>query len=568
MQLAGLAPGSYTYTATFAGDTSYTGVTATGTIIVVASAQSTTLTLDPANPVTAPFSGSVVLKATLLTTAGAPVVGKYVTIKGAAQASSYGAYTDENGIASVSFSAVNPYNSLTLNGTAYSLSATWAGDSNYLASTSAPMTLTVVPGTATITFNAGTLSQTYTGTARTVTVSCITGLGAACTNQTVLSYSGINGTVYGPSTTAPINSGTYSVVATINNTSWYTQATATLTVGKATATLALVTADLTRTADGTSKVVRFTVTPTSLASSVTVTYTGIAPTVYGPSTTAPSDVGSYEVVATLTNANYTATSATGTMVINPGLIATTLTLGSLTMTYDGNPHAVSVTTDPAGQEANVTFLYTGSDVTYGPSANPPTNAGSYTVIATLSTPTHSGTATGLLVISPATATIELVAADLTQYADGAEKTIGFTRRAGYYHRCDGDLRRYRPDGVSAVDDRPDRGRLVYRRRLRDRPELHRDGCHRDAGPAAMATGVDVLRGIGSWIVPDHRRRVPRLRQYDLLRRSFGHRDGLDRSVLQSECIPLVYRLERTVDCGDRSNLRRLHLRIVEPRAGW
>ena len=74
----------------------------------------------------------------------------------------------------------------------------------------------------------------------------------------------------------------------------------------------------------------------------------------------------------------------------------TLTLGGLAATYDGSPKPASATTSPTG--LNVTLTYNGS-------ATPPTNAGSYTVVATVNDPNYTGSASGSLVIAKATPTI-------------------------------------------------------------------------------------------------------------------------------------------------------------------
>src|SRR5256712_13016633 len=66
---------------------------------------------------------------------------------------------------------------------------------------------------------------------------------------------------------------------------------------------------------------------------------------YGGSSTVPTDAGSYSVVASLSNTNYTASNATGTLTINKGTV--TLTLSDLTQPYDGTPRSVTVTTNPA-----------------------------------------------------------------------------------------------------------------------------------------------------------------------------------------------------------------------------
>jgi hypothetical protein len=122
---------------------------------------------------------------------------------------------------------------------------------------------------------------------------------------------------------------------------------------------------------------------------VTITYNGSA--------TAPTAAGSYTVVATIASGgNYSGT-ATGTLVISPA--TATVTLGNLSQTYTGSALSAIAITNPAGQ--TVTITYNGS-------AMATTAAGSYTVVATIASGgNYSGTATGTLVINPATATIKL-----------------------------------------------------------------------------------------------------------------------------------------------------------------
>ena len=76
----------------------------------------------------------------------------------------------------------------------------------------------------------------------------------------------------------------------------------------------------------------------------------------------------------------------------------TLTLSGLTgHTYNGSPQGATVTTDPAGLN--------GVSVTYNGSADEPTNAGSYSVVASLNNPNYEAdNATGTLVIDQATST--------------------------------------------------------------------------------------------------------------------------------------------------------------------
>ncbi|MEZ5414237.1 MAG: immunoglobulin domain-containing protein [Opitutaceae bacterium] len=74
----------------------------------------------------------------------------------------------------------------------------------------------------------------------------------------------------------------------------------------------------------------------------------------------------------------------------------TVTLDDLSATYDGNPHAVTATTDPNG----LTVI-----LTYDGEATAPTNAGSYAVVGTIEDENHAGSASGTLVIAKASQTI-------------------------------------------------------------------------------------------------------------------------------------------------------------------
>ena len=92
-----------------------------------------------------------------------------------------------------------------------------------------------------------------------------------------------------------------------------------------------------------------------------------------------------------------------------------ITLGNQTVTYDGTPKAVSVTTQPPGRA---------TIVTYNGLTTPPTNAGTYTVVATLDSQTSNSTATGSLVIGKADATVSL--SGLSATADGTPKSVTAT----------------------------------------------------------------------------------------------------------------------------------------------
>jgi hypothetical protein len=79
-----------------------------------------------------------------------------------------------------------------------------------------------------------------------------------------------------------------------------------------------------------------------------------------------------------------------------GVLATPLTaavtLGNLSQTYDGSPHPVTVTTNPAGLSVSVT---------YDGTATVPVNVGSYAVVATVASSGYSGSTSGTLTINAA-----------------------------------------------------------------------------------------------------------------------------------------------------------------------
>jgi MBG domain/MBG domain (YGX type) len=104
----------------------------------------------------------------------------------------------------------------------------------------------------------------------------------------------------------------------------------------------------------------------------------------------------------------------------PSAIAPVVTLENLNQTYDGLPKPVAAATVPAGLAVIIT---------YNGSAVAPTNAGNYSVTATVNDPAYSGTATGTLTIAKAAASIVLYS--LTQIYDGTGKQpIAFTVPAG------------------------------------------------------------------------------------------------------------------------------------------
>jgi hypothetical protein len=205
---------------------------------------------------------------------------------------------------------------------------------------------------------------------------------------------------YGGSTSEPINADSYVVVATINDDDYEGTASATLVISSASASISVT--DLNHTYDGSRHHVIVTTTPSGL--SYTVTYNGSA--------TNPSAVGSYTVVVTITDPNYSATHTVTMSIVSANSHAS---FDNLDQTYDGSPKPVTVTTSPVG--LNVVCTYDGSSTA-------PTAAGTYLVECTINDPSYHGTISGTLTIAPATATI--TATDLTHTYNGSTHTATVT----------------------------------------------------------------------------------------------------------------------------------------------
>ncbi|HEY4503968.1 MAG TPA: YDG domain-containing protein [Candidatus Paceibacterota bacterium] len=105
--------------------------------------------------------------------------------------------------------------------------------------------------------------------------------------------------------------------------------------------------------------------------------------------------------------NYTINFVTSTLEITKAPVE--ITLSNLTEVYDGNPHPVTVVTNPADISTSVT--YNGSETA-------PTSAGIYDVIATITNPNYSGSKTGSLVISKAI--VEITASAEDKVYDGTK----------------------------------------------------------------------------------------------------------------------------------------------------
>ena len=84
-------------------------------------------------------------------------------------------------------------------------------------------------------------------------------------------------------------------------------------------------------------------------------------------------------------------------------------------TYDSSSKSATASTTPSGLTV---------DLTYDGSASSPTNAGTYAVVGTINDTNYSGSASGTLEISKATATVQI--SSLSQIYDGSSKPVTVT----------------------------------------------------------------------------------------------------------------------------------------------
>jgi hypothetical protein len=236
--------------------------------------------------------------------------------------------------------------------------------------------------------------------------------------------SGVDGEPLGPMTITyagladpPVNAGTYPVIVSFDGDSNYRPATdssASIVIGKATPAIAVTGGEFTY--DGQAHTATGSVTGVggALLGALTFTYNGFSDL--------PVNAGSYVVVATFAgDANYAAASdSSANIIINKA--GATIALGNLAHRYDGSPKAVDATTEPAE--------LSGLSISYDGATDPPTNAGSYAVVASLAHPNYTAPdATALMTIARATPTLN-VTGDVFTYDGNPHAATGSATGVG------------------------------------------------------------------------------------------------------------------------------------------
>ena len=330
ISLAGLNAGSYLnyVTAKFASDSAYAGSNGSSTLTV----EKATPTIDWSNPV--PIIYGTALGVTQLN-ATASVLGAFVYNPPAGNVLNAG----NNQILSVTFSptdAIN-YNQVIKE-----------------------VAINVSKADQTITFNAladktygdapFTVSATNSAPENPITFSAVGNCSSSGTNGSTITITGAgNCTV----TASQSGNDNYNAAADVSRS---------FSIAKAAATISL--SDLSKTYSGLPQGVAFTTNPAGL--------NGVAVT-YNNSAEAPVNAGSYSVIASLDNANYQASDATGTLIIGKA---------GQTITWN-NPANIVFGTPLGADQLNAVIVPNGvtngspiGAVTYTPPAGTILNAGS------------------------------------------------------------------------------------------------------------------------------------------------------------------------------------------------
>jgi GH43 family beta-xylosidase len=263
-------------------------------------------------------------------------------------------------------------------------------------------------------------TYTYSGAAQGPNTSTNTGTGAIYT----YSYVNSDGASYGPSATAPTNAGNYTVTATVAANGNYGAASSSATAFS----ILTATPTLTVTPTGTYTYSGVAQGPNAItgnigSGTVSWSFVGTGSTTYTASSTRPTNVGTYTATATVAaNGNYGSASSSATA-FSIGVTTPTVTPIIGTYTYTGTAQGSNAATN-TGTGTTYIYSYVNSGgAAYGPSATPPTNAGNYTVIATVAANGNYGTASSsATAFSIATAILNTVV-----YAENFENaTVGPT----------------------------------------------------------------------------------------------------------------------------------------------
>ncbi len=273
-----LGVATHSITAVYAGDMNLAGSSSTILSQVVNPASTTTSIAAP----TVTYPANATITVTVSSTAGTPTGNVSLTVDGGTPLSQ--ALT--NGIAT--FTLTSP------TGGSHGLSASYAAQGNFAASSATAGSLSVGQATPAITFTGAPATAHFNSQ---FTVSTTTN---ASTTPTITASGAC--TISGTLVTMIIGIGTCNLQASWAADTNYVLATATQSTSAQPALVTVTVPNTTVIYDGNPH----GVTPTfsAVVSSYSVTYSGISPTVYAASPSAPTEPGSYSVLVTVTDVNY------------------------------------------------------------------------------------------------------------------------------------------------------------------------------------------------------------------------------------------------------------------------
>jgi hypothetical protein len=377
------AAGTYTVVATFPGSTDYTAAS-NSTTFVITETQPTVSVTDAGGA----YNGSP-HAATAQVAGTNGVLGP--TLEGVAPTVLYYVGSTASGTGSATAPSTP--------GT-YTAVATFPGTADYAsASSSVTFTITQLTPTVHVTDAGGTFTANpFTAIATVTGINGVPGSSLENVTPSLLYY--VGSTAGGTGTaTAPTSAGTYTVVATFPGSADYTTAS-----GSATFTISQTTPEVSSSdAGGTFSGNPFpaTATVTGVSGAAASSLEGVTPALlYYPgstasgtgSATAPKAAGTYTVVASFPgSADYGPASAMTTFTVNPAAPTIAVTDGGGTFNGQAFPATATVAGVVSGADdtpasslegvgLSVTY-YAGSTASGTPLSGAPTQAGTYTVVA-------------------------------------------------------------------------------------------------------------------------------------------------------------------------------------------
>jgi hypothetical protein len=426
--VSSLLGGTHTITAIYSGDTNYSGSTSGATTVTVTTLATTTSVA--ANPSTASFGSSVTLSATITPAGGSPSEGGKVTFTDGATVLGSGTVT--NGAASLIVSSL-------ATGT-HTITATYAGDTNYGGSTSTSITVTITQVAASVALAANPSSITYGGkTTLTATLTPAIATGTVTFQDSVAGSLGTATISNGVATLSisTLTGGTHSITASYGgdaNDTASVSAAATVTVNLLSTTTTLGALPTTINY-GATTMLTANVAPTAATGSVTftdgATVLGTSPLASGTATLSVStlSVGNHSITATYSGDGNDSTSTSAAVSVTVSLAPTTATIAATPATAQyGSSTAITVTISATGATGTVTIrdgaTTIGTATVSGGVANftASLGTGSHTLSASYSGDANYGATS---TTASATVTITVATSTTTVSANPASAPLGF-----------------------------------------------------------------------------------------------------------------------------------------------